>query len=239
MPNDRRTRLAILFALVYPTLLTWLYFIVLSRETAAVQQGAYGAGKLIQFAFPLLWTWLFYRHAISRPRPTLAGLLAGIAFGLAVGGGMLLAYHYWLAPSELFEAATRPMTDKLAALGLQSPAAFIALGAFYALVHSLLEEYYWRWFVFARLRDITTLSTAIVVSSLGFMAHHVLILATYFGWTSPETWLFSLAIAVGGAAWAWLYHRSRSLLGPWLSHLLVDAAIFAVGYDLVFHRVAG
>ena len=44
------------------------------------------------------------------------------------------------------------MTDKLTALGLQSPAAFIVLGVFYALVHSLLEEYYWRWFVFARLR---------------------------------------------------------------------------------------
>ena len=61
-----------------------------------------------------------------------------------------------------------------------------------------------------------------------------LILGTYFGWTSPATWLFSLAIAIGGAAWAWLYHRSGSLVGPWLSHLLVDAAIFVIGYHLVF-----
>ena len=234
MPNDRRTRLALVFALVYPTLLTWLYFIALAHESAAVQQGAYGTGKLIQFAFPLVWTWLFYRHAIGPPRRTIAGVPAGITFGLAVGGGMLLAYHYWLAPSEILASATQPMTDKLTALGLQSPAAFIALGLFYALVHSLLEEYYWRWFVFARLRDITTLSNAILVSSLGFMAHHVLILATYFGWTSPATWLFSIAIAIGGAAWAWLYHRSGSLVGPWLSHLLVDAAIFMIGYHLVF-----
>ena len=29
-----------------------------------------------------------------------------------------------------------------------------------------------------------------------------------------------------GAAWAWIYHRSGSLLGPWLSHLLIDAGIF-------------
>ena len=34
--------------------------------------------------------------------------------------------------------------------------------------------------------------------------------------------------------WAWLYHRSGSLLGPWLGHALVDAAIF-VGY----HAKAG
>jgi uncharacterized protein len=49
---------------------------------------------------------------------------------------------------------------------------------------------------------------------------------------SPWTWLFSLSVAVGGAFWAWLYQRTGSLYGPWLSHLLVDAAIFLVGYDL-------
>jgi membrane protease YdiL (CAAX protease family) len=64
------------------------------------------------------------------------------------------------------------------------------------------------------------------------MAHHVILLATYFGWSSPWTYAFSLAVAVGGAVWAWLYERSGSLVGPWLSHLVVDAAIFLVGYDL-------
>jgi membrane protease YdiL (CAAX protease family) len=43
----------------------------------------------------------------------------------------------------------------------------------------------------------------------------------------------SLGVAVGGAVWARLYDRSGSLLGPWLSHLLVDAAIFFVGYELL------
>jgi membrane protease YdiL (CAAX protease family) len=149
---------------------------------------------------------------------------------------MLLAYHFWLKTSPLFEAATQPIFEKLTSIGFLSPAAFIALGVFYALGHSLLEEYYWRWFVFARLADGTSLPRAITLSSLGFMAHHVLILGTYFGWTTPATWLFSLAIAIGGAAWAWLYHRSQSLVGPWLSHMLVDAAIFVIGYDLVVGR---
>jgi membrane protease YdiL (CAAX protease family) len=76
------------------------------------------------------------------------------------------------------------------------------------------------------------LQTSVLVSSLGFMAHHVIILAMYFGWASWATCLFSLAIAIGGAVWAWLYERSESLVGPWLSHLLVDAAIFVIGYDL-------
>jgi hypothetical protein len=36
-----------------------------------------------------------------------------------------------------------------------------------------------------------------------------------------------------------LYRRSGSLYGPWLSHLLVDAAIFWIGYDLVADLLVG
>ncbi len=64
------------------------------------------------------------------------------------------------------------------------------------------------------------------------MAHHVILLASYFGWTSPITYVFSGGVAIGGVVWAFLYEYSGSLLGPWLSHALIDAAIFTVGYDL-------
>jgi membrane protease YdiL (CAAX protease family) len=233
-PMARASWPAISFALVFPSALTWLYFIALSGEPAAVQQTAYTVGKLIQFGFPLLWAWLYRRESLGLPEPRLAGVLEGLVFGAAVGGGMLLAYHFWLKPAEFFSAASEPILAKLKGIGLMTPTAFIVLGVFYSLAHSLMEEYYWRWFVFARLTETTRLPTAIAVSSLGFMAHHVLVIGFYFGWTAPETWLFSFAVAIGGAAWAWLYHKSRSLVGPWLSHLVVDAAIFAVGYDLVF-----
>jgi membrane protease YdiL (CAAX protease family) len=224
---------AILFALVYPTLLTWVYFIALADEPAAVQQAAYTVGKLIQFGFPLVWAWRYGRRSLRPPKPRLAGVVEGLAFGAAVAGGMLLAYHFWLKSAAFFSAAAEPILAKVSGMGLMTHASFIALGVFYSLCHSLLEEYYWRWFVFARLAEATRLPAAIVGSSLGFMAHHVLVIGVYFGWMSPATWLFSLGVAFGGAVWAWLYHKSGSLFGPWLSHLLVDAAIFAIGYDLV------
>ncbi len=225
---------AVLFALIYPTLLTWVYFIALAHQPAALQQTAYTAGKAIQFGFPLVWMWLYRRSALGFPRPRPADVVAGLAFGAVVAGGMLAAYHFWLKPANFFSAATGPIVAKVTGMGLLTPAAFIALGVFYSLAHSLLEEYYWRWFVFARLTELVKLPTAILVSSLGFAAHHVLIIGFYFGWTSAVTWLFSAGVAIGGAVWAWTYHRSGSLIGPWLSHLLVDAAIFAIGYDLVF-----
>ena len=68
--------------------------------------------------------------------------------------------------------------------------------------------------------------------------HHVIVLATYFGIGAPVTWIFSLAIAVGGAFWAWLYHRSGSLVGPWLSHVLGAAAMFWMGSEIFQKMIA-
>ena len=124
------------------------------------------------------------------------------------------------------------MRGKLLGFGVTTPGLMIAAGAFYALIHSALEEYYWRWFVFGRLRRLTGVPAAIFVSSVGFMGHHVIVLAHYFSW--PWALAAAACVGIGGALWAWLYQWSGSLAGPWIGHLLIDAAIFAIGYDLAF-----
>jgi hypothetical protein len=53
-----------------------------------------------------------------------------------------------------------------------------------------------------------------------------------------ELWfvaMLSAAIAIGGIFWAWLFNRSASVFDTWVSHLLIDAGIFAIGYELVRH----
>jgi len=130
-------------------------------------------------------------------------------------------------------SAIVPIRDKVTGLGIDALWKYLALTVFYALVHSLLEEYYWRWFVFAELRKLIPLSPAVVVSSLGFAAHHVIVLGKYFGYASPLTWVFSLGVAIGGVIWSWQYAKTQSLWGIWLSHLLVDAAIFLIGLHLI------
>ena len=69
------------------------------------------------------------------------------------------------------------------------------------------------------------------------MAHHVIVLGVWF---PDHVWAgvvpFSLCVAGGGAVWAWLYERTGSVYGPWISHMIVDAAMFVVGYDLFFVR---
>jgi uncharacterized protein len=224
---------AMLAAAVFPSLAAWLYFVALTQQPTAVQQINYAAGKIIQFGFPLLWVLAVQRQRLHWSRSRAAGLIEAIAFGAAAFVVMLVGYYTWLRPSGALAGAGELVAKKVAGFGVDSPAKFVVLGLFYSLVHSLLEEYYWRWFVFGGLRRLMPLGPAILLSSLAFMAHHVIVLATYFGWFSTVTLVFSLGVAVGGAVWAWTYHRSQSLVGPWLSHLLVDAAIFVIGYDLI------
>ncbi|HTN76513.1 MAG TPA: CPBP family intramembrane glutamic endopeptidase, partial [Pirellulaceae bacterium] len=183
------------------------------------------------------WFWL-RPPPLANERRVGISLAQGFAFGLLVVAAGVLLYLLVLLPSGFFTASLPTIQNKVRAMGLDSPGKFLALACFYSLVHSFLEEYYWRWFVFRYCCLRWSLPTSIVVSSLGFMAHHVLVLATLFGWDAPATYLLSAAVAIGGAAWAWLYEKHGTLLGPWLSHLLIDALIFAIGYDLVF-RVGG
>jgi uncharacterized protein len=232
-----REAAAMLFAAAFPSLAAWLYFVALAHYPSGLQQAVYTALKIVQFAFPVAWLLFAYRRP-SPPARTHYPLstIHSLLFGIGVAAAMLAGYFSWLRPSGIFAAAAGPLAQTMARFHIDSPARFIALGGFYCLVHSLLEEYYWRWFLFGGLRRLMPLGPAILLSSLAFAAHHVIVLATYFGLFSWATLLFSAAVALGGAVWAWLYQRSGSLLGPWLSHMMLDAAIFVVGYDLL-HRL--
>jgi CAAX protease family protein len=235
-PLTRADWIIVGVALALPTLVTWVYFILLNGAPARAQQTAYTVGKTIQFALPLVWVWLVQRERPRLRRPRIWSLVTGGAFGLLVAAGMIGLYAMVLKPSGLLDKVEEAVLIKVKSFGAGNAAAFIALGVFYTAFHSLLEEYYWRWFVFGQLTRGCRLPIAIAVSSVGFAAHHVLVLGLYFGYFGPTwllTWLFSLAIVIGGSFWAWLYRAGDSLAAPWLSHACVDAAIFAIGYQMI------
>lgn len=221
------------FALVFPTLMTWAYFILLADGDPTIQQTAYSVGKVVQFGLPVCWVLWILRTKIQVGRPG-PGLPLAALFGLVVGGSIYALYHLWLVPSGSLEGTVSEVREKVEGIGIDSKFKFAVMGIGYSLFHSFLEEYYWRWFVFKNLRRRTSLAIAVTVSSLGFMAHHVIVLGTYFGWDSPLSYLTSIGVAVGGAVWALLYNRTGSLYGPWLSHCLVDAAIFLVGFEMMY-----
>ena len=218
------------FALIFPTIYTWLYFDALAGTPAA--RVVYALGKLLQFSLPAAW-WLFVaRQPLRWPRLSRNGLAPALAFGCAL---LLLPFPILQLAhgTPLLTEVRQVAAAKLADFGLDSAAGFALLASFYCLLHSLLEEYYWRWFVCGQLHAHGPRVPALLISSLGFMAHHVVVIARYVH--QPALILLaSLTVAAAGAFWAWLWLRHRSLLAPWLSHLLADAAIMTAGALLLF-----
>lgn len=224
---------AVVFALAFPAFVTLVYFTLLADAPLATQYFAYSTLKVAQFGFPLLWVLAIQKQRLELYLPSPEGLVPGIAFGVGVMIATWALYQLVLLPAGLMEDAREPVQAKVVGFGVATIASYIVLAVFYSVIHSFLEEYYWRWFVFAQLSELTGLNPAIVISSLGFMAHHVIVVGTFFGFASPVGWLLSIAVAVGGAVWAWMYHRWGSLYPIWIGHFFVDAGIFWVGYDLV------
>jgi uncharacterized protein len=238
----KREPLVLAFALFFPLFMAWLYFVVASpiaNESGAnsTMQALYTAGKFIQFGLPIAWVALVDRSALKPGRLHRGGIRLGVLFGFGVAAFAFTLYFAVLKNSPLLHDAPERIRSKLADFGAATPLRFALLGAFLSVINSFLEEYYWRWFVFGRLKKYMPLAAAIAISSLGFMGHHVIVLGIYFPGRFVEAVVpFSLAIALGGAVWAWIYHKSGSLIGPWISHLIVDVAVMAIGYDLAFRQ---
>jgi membrane protease YdiL (CAAX protease family) len=224
---------------VFPTIATLLYFVLAAEFTTTVQQSVYGFLKSLQFLFPIIWASIVLRQRLALERPKMGGILAGFAFGLLVVAAMLVLYYGCYKSTELFHGVTVAVIAKLTGVGIDSVAKYITLALFYSVVHSLLEEYYFRWFMFGQLRQVVPCGLAMIFSAVAFAAHHVIVLAFYFGWGSWATWFFAFAITVGGVMWAWLYEQSRSLYAPWCSHFLVDVGIFWIGYELIRNGLTG
>lgn len=236
--------------LAFPTVVTYAHFVAVAGEEATANprlQAIYSAGKVVQVALPLIFFLETRRRknsaevaaTTSNSSPPLLtisrSVVLGLAFGLFVTALIAGLYGFWLVDSHLFAVAATHIRAKVTEFGFDTPRKYVAFAVFLALAHSLLEEYYWRWFAFGGLRTTWPFWPAALLASLAFAGHHVVVLAVYFPtafWTTVLP--FSLGIAVGGIVWCWLYERSGSLLGPWLSHALIDVAIMVVGYHLLF-----
>jgi membrane protease YdiL (CAAX protease family) len=228
--------------LLVPTIITFVYFVLLEDSQAWTQKTAYVLGKSLQVATLVAACIYWHRQRrlclaaeqtvrLERRRAQLA---FGVSSGLVIAITMLALFFGLLNPMGVMKPVEDVARAKLFKLGGESPWTLLAIAVFYSVFHSGFEELYWRGFVFRGLREHLRDAIAVTVSSIGFMAHHVLVLGQLFGYGSLLTYAFSAGVAVGGILWAVTYLRSQSLLPGWLSHALVDAAIFGIGFFMIF-----
>ena len=223
-------------AMVLPTVGAWIYFVVL--EGRALARPVYVASKVVQFSLPVWW-WTALRGGLPRSGLGRGGwrlAAIGLGSGLVLSAGLAALYAGLLRGSPLLAEAAVRIRQAIGDFRISGPAGYLAMAAGLSVVHSLLEEAYWRAFVFQRLSAGLPSALAVGLGSLAFAAHHLIVVARYL----PPDHFWTLAVpataAVGlaGAHWCALFRRTGSLLAPWLSHLVADVTVLSIGYLLVW-----
>ena len=108
---------------------------------------------------------------------------------------------------------------------------FIFVAIYIALVNSLLEEFFFRGFCFFGMLPLGA-PFAYIASSLLFSAYHI---AFMDGWLSPV--IFALALlgmAMGGCIFAFLNHKTKSLLPSWFVHMASNLATNLIGIIMFY-----
>ncbi|MCB0328933.1 MAG: CPBP family intramembrane metalloprotease [Bdellovibrionales bacterium] len=217
-------------AMVLPCMASIFYFDLLADHPIAA--ALYFLTKTFTLVWPIIGTFILLqvwipRFEIKHSRHREA-ILPGLLTGLAIATIMLLGLYTPIGEA-VFTYGDR-IRGKALELGFYEW--YIPFAIFLSFFHSLLEEYYWRWFVYGNLRNLINPILANLLAALAFASHHVIILKEYFPWEWAI--FFGSSVAIAGVIWNIHYERQRTLVGAWVSHMIADLAIMTVGYFVIF-----
>ena len=156
--------------------------------------------------------------------PSPRALLGPLALGVGV---FVLILGAWAVLSPLIRP--QAIADALREAAGVTGGNFVWVALYISLANSLLEEFFFRGFLFLGLRRTgMPLAAAHLLSAGAFALYHVAMLT---GWFSPL--LFGLALAglfAGGLLFNFLDQNSGRIYPSWLTHMFANFAINAIGF---------
>jgi membrane protease YdiL (CAAX protease family) len=104
----------------------------------------------------------------------------------------------------------------------------ILVGLYIIIFNSLLEEYFWRSFLFKEFKKVVHPFLAYSLPAIAFSFHHVMF---YYNWFSLP---FFIAVTFGLVAYSLIMNKvfdySKDLFTCWLVHALVDIVQISIAF---------
>ena len=182
--------------------------------------------KIVMLAAPIA---LFFLGTGLKPT---AWNLHARDIGMGLGAGLVasaLIFVVWNMFGNSMPILVEVVGEKAATLGLARN--YFAIAIVFSITHSLFEEYFWRWYAVGGLELKLPWTRAALLGNGAFTLHHIVILSLFFNTTL--TILFSASIWMMGVIWSLLYKKTGTLWAGWISHALIDVALFTVGYLII------
>lgn len=105
---------------------------------------------------------------------------------------------------------------------------FIFVALYISFINSLLEEFFFRGFIFLNLNKLITSKYAYIISAIAFAVYHVAIMGSWF---SPLIFVLAMAgLFVGGIIFNYLNESNQNIYSSWLVHMMANFAINTVGF---------
>lgn len=111
-----------------------------------------------------------------------------------------------------------------------TPSIFVFVAIYVVFGNSLLEEFFFRGFIFLNLYRKGYRFLAYIFSSFLFALYHIAIFATWFSLPILLLCLFGLVSV--GFIFNWLNTKSDNFLNSWIVHIFADIAIIIIGFKM-------
>ena len=219
---------ALLLLVPAPTLGVVLSMVLETTQGTMLGKVAYFLSKAWVLALPLVWILWIEKGKLSFSPMKKGGRGMGAALGLLISA--LVVGGYWLFAYQFIDGETVRVAAQSNGIGEKH--LYLPFICYLTFVNSLLEEYVWRWFVFRQCEKLVGGTAAIFCSAAFFSIHHLVALQAQMGWM--PTLLGTLGVFIGGAIWSRCYLKYQSVWPGYLSHIMVDLAIFGIGWTLIF-----
>ena len=196
-----------------------------------VIQPGYAAKSAIKIALFLLVPFLLSRFVRDVDFFKLFRFRAkGFATALILGAGLygLILGGYFLLRNFIDFSG---IVDSLSASAGVHRGNFLFISLYICLINSLLEEFFFRGFLFSNLKKLSSRSFAYGFSALMFAVYHV---AMMIGWFHPLLLLLVIAgLMAGGMIFNCLNEKMDTIFVSWIVHMFANLAINTIGFLLM------
>lgn len=199
-----------------------MYIIDGVMKTGYVQKSAV---KIVMFLIlPIIYTFSDRNIKLrdSFRIKSIKNLLYSLLLGVGVYVFILRAYFIlkgFIDLSNIIE-----MLSKNASIDKDN---FLRIAIYISIVNSLLEEFFFRGFMFLNLRRVGGRKLAYIISAFLFSIYHIAIMGSWF---SPI--IFALAMAglfVGALIFNYLNEKGGNIYNSWIVHMMANLSINTVG----------
>lgn len=108
---------------------------------------------------------------------------------------------------------------------------FLSISLYISFINSLLEEFFFRGFLFLQLKGLWNRKWAYMFSALAFSLYHCAMMIGWFSW-----WMFGLILLglfAAGLLFDLLDDKQETIYTSWLPHMFANFAINTIGFILM------